>query len=85
MYLIISSSLYFTFRTSELKLNIKQYLNETMGIENFPNLLKQLKYDISEKKKQLTIKKDAKILFLGTGSCIPNKTRNTSGILVKLR
>lgn len=56
-----------------------------MNIENFSNVLKQVKCDISDKMKQLTIKEYPKILFLGTGSCIPNKTRNTSGILVKLR
>lgn len=54
-------------------------------IENFPNVLKQINGEISEKMKQLIVKEYPKILFLGTGSCIPNKTRNTSGILVKLR
>lgn len=85
MDFVIELFLIFLFRSSELKLNIKEYINETMVIENFQNLLKQIKCDISEKTKQLTIKEYPQILFLGTGSCIPNKTRNTSGILVKIR
>lgn len=80
-----STNTSFHFRTLELKLNLQEYINEVMVIENFPEILRQIKGEIAEKRKQLVINDYPKILFLGTGSCIPNKTRNTSAILVKLR
>ncbi|KAG5890173.1 hypothetical protein JTB14_014340 [Gonioctena quinquepunctata] len=68
-------------RTAELKINPKEYLEETMVLEDFSAELNKLKEKI---KLTRTVKDDKypKILFLGTGSCIPNKTRNTSGILL---
>ncbi|XP_069692325.1 ribonuclease Z, mitochondrial isoform X2 [Periplaneta americana] len=65
----------------ELKLNPKLFVNETLNVEGFPEMLSEL-----EQKLQQTptdqLKKYPQVLFLGTGSCIPNKTRNTSGILI---
>nr|XP_023017824.1 ribonuclease Z, mitochondrial [Leptinotarsa decemlineata] len=71
-------------RTTELKLNPKEYIEETMVLEEFSKLLSELKTKLIQKKLTLANVNYPKILFLGTGSCIPNKTRNTSGILVTL-
>ncbi|XP_074040729.1 ribonuclease Z isoform X2 [Leptinotarsa decemlineata] len=71
-------------RTTELKINPKEYIEETMVLEEFSKLLSELKTKLIQKKLTLANVNYPKILFLGTGSCIPNKTRNTSGILVTL-
>lgn len=69
----------------ELKLNPSEYINETMVLDDFPNTLQNLKRDLLQRRNSFTIEEFPKILFLGTGSCIPNKTRNTSGILLRTR
>lgn len=56
-----------------------------MKIDGFSAALEKLKQKLSEHTKELTIDPFPKVLFLGTGSCIPNKTRNTSGILLQMR
>lgn len=56
-----------------------------MKVEGFSAALNELKRQISEHANNLTIKPIPKLIFLGTGSCIPNKTRNTSGILLQMR
>lgn len=61
------------------------YVQEVMKVEGFSVALEELKQKLSEYVKNKAIKPFPKILFLGTGSCIPNKTRNTSGILLQLR
>lgn len=72
-------------RSMELKLNPSEYINETMVLDDFPNTLQNLKRDLLQRRNSFTIEEFPKILFLGTGSCIPNKTRNTSGILLRTR
>ncbi|XP_072394529.1 ribonuclease Z, mitochondrial isoform X2 [Diabrotica undecimpunctata] len=69
-------------RSLELRLNPTEYLEETYNVADFKTVLETLKSNLSSK----TVSRDEfpKILFLGTGSCIPNKTRNTSGILLAL-
>lgn len=69
----------------ELKINPAEYVKEVMEIEGFSGALQELKQKWSERGKDLTIRPFPRILFLGTGSCIPNKTRNTSGILLQMR
>ncbi|KAJ8922916.1 hypothetical protein NQ315_001458 [Exocentrus adspersus] len=71
-------------RAAELKINPEEYVSETMAVENFSNTLQELKDSLHECRKSLTIGQFPQILFLGTGSCIPNKTRNTSSILLKI-
>lgn len=58
-------------------------MQETMDEEGFGEELEQLKKKlaIADVKGQLY----PRVTFLGTGSCIPNKTRNTSGILVQTK
>lgn len=56
-----------------------------MKVEGFSTALNELKQQINEHGNNRTIKSFPKVIFLGTGSCIPNKTRNTSGILLQMR
>ncbi|XP_030751633.1 ribonuclease Z, mitochondrial isoform X3 [Sitophilus oryzae] len=67
--------------TSEIKLDPEEYVRETMT-EEFVVVHNELKQKLTDAARSLTIKGYPKVLFLGTGSCIPNKTRNTSGILL---
>jgi hypothetical protein len=74
----------FFCRQGELKLNRKLYVEETLRVEGFPEALADLKQKLAEMQVD-PLKKFPQVLFLGTGSCIPNKTRNTSSILIHTR
>ncbi|XP_064542310.1 ribonuclease Z, mitochondrial isoform X1 [Drosophila montana] len=69
-------------RTLEAKLTPEEYIKETHAVPGFTELLAQLQADIQD-----TLKTPSnsypRIIFLGTGSCIPNKTRNVSSILIQ--
>lgn len=59
------------------------YTQETLSVEGFPEAMAELHRQLESMPEH---RQDyPKVVFLGTGSCIPNKTRNTSGILVHLR
>ncbi|XP_021942472.1 ribonuclease Z, mitochondrial-like [Zootermopsis nevadensis] len=68
-------------RQGELKLFPKQYIEETRCVDGFPEVLAELKQMLMETQVD-PLRKFPQVLFLGTGSCIPNKTRNTSSILI---
>lgn len=68
-------------RQGELKMNPSVFLEETYSMEGMIESLNELKKTLMQSNAD-TDSKFPRILFLGTGSCIPNKTRNTSGILV---
>lgn len=58
-----------------------EFIAETFKVDGFKEVLNQVKENILN-----ATPTDSyiypKITFLGTGSCIPSKTRNTSGILM---
>lgn len=72
-------------RSQEALVVPDDYLDENAKIEGFAEALNTLKQNQIE---ELSEGKRAgdypKIVFLGTGSCIPNKTRNASAILVHI-
>lgn len=75
----------FYFRESELVLTPEQYVEEILSVENFKDVLAKTQQQVLNCKQRMKGGNYPKILFLGTGSCIPNKTRNVSGILVQVR
>ncbi|XP_017053839.1 ribonuclease Z, mitochondrial [Drosophila ficusphila] len=68
-------------RTLESKLTPEEYIKETHAVPGFTELLAKYKEDYSFPVNSAD--SFPKIIFLGTGSCIPNKTRNVSSILIK--
>lgn len=73
-------------RSDVLKITPSSYIEETGVIEGFNDLLTELKDNLKKKRKSLDIIRPyPRLVFLGTGSCIPNKTRNTSGILLQTK
>nr|CAD7262484.1 unnamed protein product [Timema shepardi] len=69
----------------ELTLSPKMFLEETLEEDGFPEKLSELKRELSAvEARGNPLQPFPQVLFLGTGSCIPNKTRNTSGILLRI-
>lgn len=69
----------------ELKLQPEEYTSEAMASKEFSEVLEKVQTQISAKVKEIgDIAEYPKLVFLGTGSCAPNKTRNTSGILLRI-
>ncbi|XP_045476586.1 ribonuclease Z, mitochondrial isoform X2 [Harmonia axyridis] len=70
-------------KSEELKLKPKEYREETLALDGVPAALQDLNVRIQSCRDDIVPKEYPRVLFLGTGSCIPNKTRNTSGILLE--
>ncbi|XP_060802731.1 ribonuclease Z, mitochondrial isoform X2 [Amyelois transitella] len=72
-------------RSAEPKLNIQEYIRETMDISGFAASLETLRKQLdSIRYLQSDVSEYPKVIFLGTGSCIPSKTRNTSGMILQV-
>lgn len=76
-----------TFDTEhEISLHPKEYVDEVFEIDGFLDALAELQADINARMKTLSMHRNEypKIVMLGTGSSIPSKVRNTSGILLRV-
>lgn len=62
-------------------MDVNEFIAEAFRVEGFKEKLAQVKKDILNVT-SIDTNIYPKIVFLGTGSCIPSKTRNTSGILM---
>ncbi|XP_015588985.1 ribonuclease Z, mitochondrial [Cephus cinctus] len=72
-------------KSLELSISPKQYVDEAFAVDGFLDALAELQTNIAATSKSLINAPEyPKVLMLGTGSCIPNKVRNTSGILLRL-
>ncbi|XP_026332982.1 ribonuclease Z, mitochondrial [Hyposmocoma kahamanoa] len=73
-------------RNAEPKLHIQEYIKETMDVDGFVNSLEQFRHLVDARRYSCnkTQEEYPKVMFLGTGSCIPSKTRNTSAIVLQI-
>lgn len=73
-------------RSGEPQLNADEYVRESIALAGFTDSLDELKRAYNKQGYANDVLGRAedypKIVFLGTGSCIPNKTRNVSSILM---
>lgn len=72
-------------RSVETYVNAEEYVRESVALPGFTDSLDELKKAYSKLYSAEVLGRAddyPKIVFLGTGSCIPNKTRNVSSILV---
>uniref|UniRef100_A0A7G3AR59 Zinc phosphodiesterase ELAC protein 2 n=1 Tax=Lutzomyia longipalpis TaxID=7200 RepID=A0A7G3AR59_LUTLO len=70
----------------EPKIVHEEYIDEVFKVHGFSDALGALKKQQMDKLARIRQVRDGqfpKFLFLGTGSCIPNKTRNVSAIFVE--
>ncbi|XP_072932233.1 ribonuclease Z, mitochondrial isoform X3 [Epargyreus clarus] len=73
-------------RSAEPKLQIQDYIQEAMDVDGFATSLEQFRklVDGMRYARNASHKEYPKVVFLGTGSCIPSKTRNTSAIVLHI-
>lgn len=69
-------------RSLEARPNHNEFVKEVIDIEGMTDTLESLKTCYTECPAIDRQNEYPKVVFLGTGSCIPNKTRNVSSILV---
>ncbi|KYN43501.1 Ribonuclease Z, mitochondrial [Trachymyrmex septentrionalis] len=70
---------------NEVSLHPEEYINEVFEIDGILDALAELQTEINARTKTLHIGNEyPKIVMLGTGSSIPSKVRNTSGILLRV-
>lgn len=69
-------------RSLEVRPNSDEFVKEITFIEGVTEMLNTLRKDRLRLSPVDRISQYPKVIFLGTGSCIPNKTRNVSSILV---
>ena len=75
----------FIFRYNLFETDTENYVSECYKDENFQKVFDEVKETLDQVPAQEPYPEYPIFTFLGTGSCIPNKTRNTSGILVQIR
>ncbi|XP_076750186.1 ribonuclease Z [Xylocopa sonorina] len=71
----------------EIHKEAKIYIDEIYKIPNMLTILKELRTNIDKKSLELNLSNSSaypRIVMLGTGCSVPNKVRNTSGILIRI-
>lgn len=71
-------------RSLEVTINPDEYIKEIEQIDGFQDSLETLKEKMASCNKTDRTGQYPRVVFLGTGSCIPNKNRNVSSILVHI-
>lgn len=71
-------------RSVEATVNPDEYIKEIEEIDGFQESLEILKNKMALSSKTDRTEQYPKVIFLGTGSCIPNKNRNVSAILLHI-
>ncbi|XP_041978360.1 ribonuclease Z, mitochondrial isoform X2 [Aricia agestis] len=66
------------------KLVIQDYIQEAFSVDGFSTSLERFKQEVESIRASRAGREYPKVVFMGTGSCIPSKTRNTSGILLQI-
>lgn len=72
----------FIDRSLEATVNADEFIKEVIDIEGVAESLENLRQINSQLPPVDRCNQYPKVVFLGTGSCIPNKTRNVSSILI---
>ncbi|XP_077300737.1 ribonuclease Z [Arctopsyche grandis] len=71
-------------RSYDVKVNRSEYIAEAHASIGFTESLKEFHTTVANLKQNMKSEKYPMIVFFGTGSCIPNKTRNTSGMMLHI-
>ncbi|OXU19872.1 hypothetical protein TSAR_013862 [Trichomalopsis sarcophagae] len=76
-------------KTSIVRINPKEYIQDVFAVDGFLDTLADLQTQLNAKTKPLgnekvNVEEYPRLVMLGTGSSIPNKVRNTSGILFQV-
>lgn len=69
-------------RSVEVSPNPTEFIKEITDVDGVSQVLEELKRNRAHLSPVDRCSQYPKIVFFGTGSCIPNKTRNVSSILV---
>lgn len=67
-----------------LQIDPESFEAEAKGVEGFSDEVSKLQKELAQYPSSGSDQEYPNIVFLGTGSCIPNKTRNTSAILLSI-
>lgn len=71
--------------SEEVKLTPDEYEAEALAAEGFATAREEVHVKLAEARTKLgSSRAYPQLTFFGTGSCIPNKTRNVSGLLVRV-
>lgn len=73
------------FSRESLQIDPECFEAEAKGVEGFSDEVSNLQKELAQFPSSDSNQEYPNIVFLGTGSCIPNKTRNTSAILLSIR
>lgn len=72
-------------KRSIVRINPKGYIQDVFAVDGFLDALADMQTELNARTQALgDVEEYPRLIMLGTGSSIPNKVRNTSGILFQL-